>query len=125
MSEITESNNRNNMLDICAQLNTSEMKLLQFLRDEIQDTGSTTVVPADSDNITPYIRVALKKGYKHLNEIGILERLDRGTYIVMDGLFSTARPYVPATKAVLNMVADDIVSSHTGDAAIYLKRLGL
>lgn len=134
------------ILDTCAQLNTSEMKLLQFIRDEVEANGST-ITPADSKAMTPYIKVALKKGYKHLNEMGLLTRVSRGTYEVSKNLFYKpayidTSGYVPATKAILRGVIEqnvleelfgtsaeqvdiEVVSSHSGDAAKYLKGLGL
>ena len=77
------------ILDTCVQLNTSEMKLLQFLREEVDSNGNT-VTPATSKYMTPYLKVALKKGYKHLNEMGLLTREARGVYKVSKELFYKA-----------------------------------
>lgn len=117
------------MLDLCSELNTSEMKLLQFIREEVYLHG-TEITPANSPHITDYIRVALKKGYPHLNKLGVLTRVRRGVYRVEEGLFEICKiPYVPATKAILRRVDDyqdiEIVSAHSGDAAAYLESKGL
>lgn len=117
------------MLDTCVQLNTSEMKLLQFLREEVVLQGSE-VTPSKSKYMDEYIRVALKKGYSHLSKMGILKRVRRGVYKVNAELFPPAVkvPYVPATKAVLAKFQDnpeDVVSVHTGDAREYLDSIGV
>lgn len=74
------------ILDTCAQLNTSEMKLLQFIRKEVRTCG-TTIIPAASPQMTPYVRVALKKGYAHLNSMGLISRVSKGVYNINKKLF--------------------------------------
>lgn len=76
------------ILDVCKQLNTAEMNLMQFFRDEIEKLKANkevlvnVVVPAKSDDWNEYLRIALKKNYPHMNCLGIIRREKRGTYMI-------------------------------------------
>lgn len=75
------------ILNICSQLNASEIALLKFLRTEVRKNG-LEIIPSASKGMTPYLRVALKKGYGHLNELGLITRTQRGVYTVHKDLFN-------------------------------------
>lgn len=78
---------------VCKQLNTAEMNLVQFFRDEIERLKAgkekivNIVVPAKCDEWTEYLKIALKKNYAHMNCVGIIRRVKRGTYMINPLLF--------------------------------------
>lgn len=85
------------ILDICKQLNTAEMNLLQVMRDEIErskynkEKNVNLVVPTRILEWTTYLGTALKKNYAHMNKLDILRRVKRGTYMVNPLLFIPPR----------------------------------
>lgn len=76
------------ILDICAELNTAEMKLLKFLRDEVdrnkmaKEKNVNLVKPTRSHEWTDYLKIAMKKNYSHMECVGIIKRVRRGTYMM-------------------------------------------
>ena len=81
------------LLDICKQLNTAEMNLLQTMRDAIDkakmngEKNVNIVVPSHIDDWSKYLSTALKKNYPHMNCLGIIRRVKRGTYMINPLLF--------------------------------------
>ena len=81
------------IIEVFKQLNTGEMCLLQFFRDEIEvskilgEDNPNKVVPARSEKITPYLKIALKKNFPHMECLGIIKRIKRGTYMLNPSLF--------------------------------------
>ena len=81
------------ILDICQQLNTGEMKLMQFFRDEIElgkalsEDNPNKVVPTRCTNWNNYLKIALKKNFAHMECLGVLKRMKRGTYMLNPKLF--------------------------------------
>lgn len=79
--------------DVCKQLNTAEMNLVLFFRDEMdrlkasKETIINVVVPTKCDEWTEYLKIALKKNYAHMNCVGIIRRVKRGTYMINPLLF--------------------------------------
>ena len=89
-------------IDICAQLNTSEIKLLQFLRDQFtlnsirKEELPSVVRPTRCEGFTDYLKTALRKNYAHLEYVGVLRRLKRGEYIINPGMLMPSRNYLQA-----------------------------
>ena len=81
------------ILDVCKQLNTAEMNLMQFFRDEIEKSkmsgefNPNVVRVARSECWSEYLKVALKKNYKHMRDMGIVKRMYKGTYLLNPMLF--------------------------------------
>ena len=81
------------ILDVCKQLNTAEMNLLQTMRDAIEKAKANSeknvnvVTPAKLEDWTTYLGTALKKNYPHMNCLGIIRRVRRGTYMINPLLF--------------------------------------
>lgn len=80
------------ILDICKQLNKTEMNLLQFFRDEVEynkirkEKNVNEVTPTRSELWTPYLATGLKKNYAHMECLGIIRRMKRGTYMINPNL---------------------------------------
>lgn len=87
------------IIDICVQLNLGEMRLLQFFRNEFnvacinKETNPNIVMPAKSAEINDYLKTALRKNYDHLEYVGLIIRLKRGTYILNPYLFMYSTGY--------------------------------
>lgn len=85
------------ILDICKQLNTAEMNLMQFFRDEIEkakmngERNPNRINTTKSECWTEYLKIALKKNYKHMKELDILCRESRGVYMMNPRLFIPAK----------------------------------
>jgi hypothetical protein len=81
------------ILDICKELNLAEMNLMQFFRDYIEQNKArkeknvNLLKPTSSDEWTSYLKVALKKNYPHMECLGIIKRVKRGTYMINPHLF--------------------------------------
>lgn len=86
-------------IDICAELNQAELKLLKFLRDMYNDNirnkeeNSNLVVPSKDANYSPYLAKALEKNYKHLAYMEVVIRVKRGTYLLNPNLFIPTSNY--------------------------------
>lgn len=91
-------------IDICAELNQAELKLFKFFRDAYncnvrhRENETNIVVPAKTDGYTPYIAKALEKNYKHMEYIGIITRVKRGTYLINPNLLLPTSGYVAAME---------------------------
>jgi hypothetical protein len=81
------------ILDVCKQLNKSEMNLMQFFRDALErnkavgEKNVNLVTPARTDEWTDYLKIGLKKNYSHMECLGIIKRVKRGTYMLNPILF--------------------------------------
>jgi hypothetical protein len=81
------------ILDICKELNLAEMNLMQFFRDYVEqnkmsrEKNVNLVKPAASEAWTDYLKIALKKNYPHMECLGIIKRVKRGTYMMNPNLF--------------------------------------
>lgn len=81
------------ILDICKQLNTAEMNLLQTIRDAIEQAKANKeknvnlFIPAKLDTWDNYLKVALKKNYPHMHCLEIIRRVKRGIYMANPMLF--------------------------------------
>lgn len=86
-------------IDICAELNQAELKLLKFLRNEYNDNirnkvdNTNVVVPAKSDNYSAYLSKALEKNYLHMESMDIMVRVKRGVYLINPNLFIPSNNY--------------------------------
>ena len=86
-------------IDICAELNQAELKLLKFLRDMYNDNirnkeeSSNLIVPSKGAEYSPYLAKALEKNYKHLAYMEVLIRIKRGTYLLNPNLFIPTSNY--------------------------------
>lgn len=84
------------ILEICSQLNTAEMKLMQFFRDIIEqqkingENNPNKVTPAKHEEFSSYLKVALKKNFAHMGELDIVRRVKRGIYMLNPSLFIPA-----------------------------------
>ena len=81
------------ILDVCKQLNTAEMNLMQFFRDVLErnkynkEKNPNLVKPANEDAWSDYLKIALKKNFSHMECVGIIRRVKRGTYMINPALF--------------------------------------
>lgn len=81
------------IIDIFKELGKPEMILMQFFRDEMlrnrnsKEDIPNILVPTKSEEYTPYIKVALKKHYAHMECLGIVKRIKRGKYMLNPRLF--------------------------------------
>lgn len=86
-------------IDICAELNQAELKLLKFLRNMYNDNirnkeaNSNVVVPAKSGEYSQYLAKALEKNYKHLAYMEVVVRIKRGSYLLNPNLFIPSSNY--------------------------------
>ena len=85
-------------IDKCAkELNKAEYALLQFMFKAIQDNvrykekNTHIVSPTRCEEWTEYLQIALKKNYPHMNCLGIVQRVKRGTYMLNPSLFIPAK----------------------------------
>lgn len=91
-------------IDICSELNQAELKLLKFLRNEYNSNirnkvaDTNIVVPAKSEDYSPYLSKAMEKNYKHMEYMGIVARVKRGTYLVNPNLFIPGNGYGSVSK---------------------------
>jgi len=80
------------ILAICMELNTAEIKLLQFFRDVIEqqkmvgEDNPNKVTPNRHEEFGAYLKIALKKNFAHMKELEILKRMKRGTYMINPSL---------------------------------------
>lgn len=88
------------ILEICLALNTAEMRVLQFFRTQFtmnmihKVDNPNVVTPTDSDSFDKYLKTALMKNYMHLEYVGALRRVQRGTYILNPKVFVPSRNYM-------------------------------
>lgn len=86
-------------IDICAELNQAELKLLKFFRDEYNSNirnkvvNTNIIVPAKSENYSQYLSKALEKMYRHMEYMEIIVRVKRGTYLINPNLFIPSNNY--------------------------------
>ena len=85
------------IIDVCAQLNTSENKVLKFFRDCFTDNTINNeeypniVVPSSWKEYDTYIKKSLEKNYTHMEYLGVLKRVKRGIYMINPYLFMPRR----------------------------------
>lgn len=100
-------------IDICAELNQAELKLLKFLRDMYNDNirnkeeNSNLVVPSKDANYSPYLAKALEKNYKHLAYMEVVIRVKRGTYLLNPNLFIPTSNYRAINTTWENITSGD------------------
>ena len=88
------------ILEICINLNTAEMRLLQFFRDVFclgvmnQEVNPNKVEPTKWPEFDKYLATALKKNYIHMAELGILVRLKRSVYLLNPSMFIPVRHFI-------------------------------
>lgn len=86
-------------IDICAELNQAELRLLKFLRNMYNDNirnkeaNSNIVMPAKSGDYSPYLAKAMEKNYKHLAYMEVVIRIKRGSYLLNPNLFIPSSNY--------------------------------
>ena len=101
------------LIDTCAKLNTAEINLLQFFRDEfthnsiIKEELPNLIIPTHSENFTKYLSIALKKNYSHMEYQLVVRRVKRGTYMVNPDLLMPSRNYLLAKAEWNNLKKDD------------------
>ena len=104
-------------IDICAELNQAELKLLKLLRDEYNNNirnkvlDTNIIVPSKSEGYSPYISKALEKNYKHLAYMEILVRVKRGTYLINPNLFIPGNGYGMVNKQWEQLIHKNEVSN--------------
>ena len=87
------------LIDVCVQLNISELRLLQYLRDEFnrncinKEVCPNIIVPTKGDEWDAYLKVSLKKNYKHMEYLKLILRLSRGKYMLNPYLFMYSTGY--------------------------------
>ena len=87
------------IIDVCARLSHSEIKLLQFFRNEFnygcirKEKNPNLITPTKCDDWDDYLKVVLKKMYLHLEHVGLLIRVKRGTYLLNPYLFMFSTGY--------------------------------
>ena len=87
------------IIEVCLELNQSELKLLQFFRDCYasnimkKEGNPNLVVPLRWEKFTAYLKKALEKQYSHLEYLGVIVRIKRGTYLVNPTLFVPQHDY--------------------------------
>lgn len=88
------------MLEVCLQMNQSEMKLFQFFRNVFtQNTidGSSTpsiVEPLKYKEFDKYLATALMKNYKHMEYLQVLRRIKKGLYIINPKILIPSKHYI-------------------------------
>ena len=111
------------IIEVCSQLNLSENRLLQFMRDCYTyncirgEKNPNIVEPSKWDEWNEYLRIALKKNYPHLEHLRVLVRLKRGAYMVNPYMLisSTGRAEIVAiweeavSKIELKESPDDVL----------------
>lgn len=103
------------VLEVCLQLNLSEMRLLQFFRtafttkmiNRIEEPN--VIVPKYTANFDQYLQTALMKNYKHLEYLQVMRRMKRGVYILNPRMFIPSRGYTAMIVAWdrIEQVKDD------------------
>ena len=97
-------------IDICAELNQAELKLLKFLRNMYNDNirnkeaNSNVVVPAKSVEYSQYLAKALEKNYKHLAYMEVVVRVKRGSYLLNPNLFIPSSNYSVVSTMWYNII---------------------
>ena len=87
------------IIDVCSEFNLAENKLLQFFRDCLLDNNVNreielnTVTPTKYEVFDDYLKTALKKNYAHMEYMGVIKRIKRGTYMVNPTLFIPSTNY--------------------------------
>ena len=87
------------IIEVCLQLNQSELRLLQFFRDCYasnimkKETNPNLVIPLRWEKFTAYLKKALEKQYAHLEYLGVIVRIKRGTYLINPTLFVPQHDY--------------------------------
>ena len=90
------------VLEICLQLNISEIKLLQFFRDQFTTKliahieFPNIVIPTKIQSFDKYLATALMKNYKHMEYLQVIERIKRGIYMLNPKLFIPPRRFSEA-----------------------------
>lgn len=87
------------IIEICLQLNQSELRLLQFFRDCYassimkKDSNPNLVIPTRYEKFDKYLSKALEKNYNHLEYLGVIVRIKRGSYLINPTLFVPQQGY--------------------------------
>ena len=87
------------IIEVCLQLNQSELRLLQFFRDCYADSimrgdvNPNLVIPTRYEKFDKYLSKALEKNYNHLEYLGVIVRVKRGSYLVNPTLFVPRQGY--------------------------------
>ena len=102
-------------IDVCAELNQAELKLLKFFRDmynnnvRYKENETNIVVPSKSEWYTPYLAKALEKNYKHMEYVGIITRVKRGVYLINPNLLIPISGYGVAMALWNKLTAKEVV----------------
>ena len=100
-------------IDICAELNQAELRLLKFLRNMYNDnirnkeSNSNVVVPSKSVEYSPYLAKAMEKNYKHLAYMEVVVRIKRGSYLLNPNLFIPSSNY-----SVINIMWENTIKGN-------------
>lgn len=87
------------LLEVCLQLNMSEMRLLQFFRDAFtrslinQEANPNKVEPLKWPEFDKYLATALRKNYSHLEYMEVLARIKRGVYLINPNMLIPTRNF--------------------------------
>lgn len=101
------------IIDLCAKLNTAEINLLQFFRDQYtyniirKEDYPNVVIPTSSEEFTAYLSTALKKNYLHMEYEQVVRRLKRGTYMINPVLFMPSDNHLSAYDKWNNAKRED------------------
>ena len=101
-------------IDICAELNQAELRLLKFFRDVYnenirnREVNTNQIVPAKEELFSPYLSKALEKNYKHMAFMEIVVRVKRGTYLVNPNLFIPGANYSSINKVWNELIKKEV-----------------
>ena len=99
------------LIDVCVQLNLSELRLLQYLRNMFnnncihKEVTPNIIEPTKGDDWNDYLKVALKKNYKHMEYLKLITRISRGKYMLNPYLFMYSKGY-NKTATIWNELLD-------------------
>lgn len=88
------------LLEVCLQMNLSEMRLLQFFRTQFtnniinKEVRPSVIEPTRCSTFDKYLATSLMKNYGHLEYLQIIKRVKRGVYILNPRVFIPSRHYL-------------------------------
>lgn len=88
------------LLEVCLQMNLSEMRLLQFFRTQFtakiinKEVDPNVIEPTRCGTFDKYLATALMKNYTHLEYLQVIRRVKRGVYILNPKIFIPSKHYL-------------------------------
>lgn len=90
------------MVEVCAELNRGELRVLRFLKDQYSincralENYPHVVTPTQCDGFTDELATGLRKNYKHMEHVGVLRRVKKGTYMINPSLIISTKHHLQA-----------------------------